>query len=144
VKLYTQQHTAEPDDGHTADGTPGDCLRAAVATVLQEDPANLRHYAQFASWWDAMRFDARTKFGLDWSYTTPDLLETWTLRPEVLMIASGASPRGPFQHVVVVDQELEMVHDPHPSRAGVLLVDGLFILCQPYAPAPAIAALVAA
>lgn len=40
----------------------------------------------------------------------------WT--PEGLCILSGKSPRGNFDHSVVA-RGLELVHDPHPSRAGI-------------------------
>ena len=39
-------------------------------------------------------------------------------------LGAGPSPRGPFRHVVVLDPKTgAMIHDPHPSGAGVTEVD---------------------
>jgi len=58
-------------------------------------------------------------------------------RPEGLCILSGKSPRGSFLHSVVArGTDLDVVHDPHPSRAGVLTKDDVVILV-PLDPRPA-------
>lgn len=133
-KLHTQRHIASirRRDGHTIDGIPGDCLRAAAATALGVDVGELRHYAMFLSWFNAMRLDAR-RHGLDWFLTVDGQLP---VAEASLSLASGPSPRGSFWHVVVVDHANEMVHDPHPSRAGLVDHRDLFVLTLPYFPPP--------
>lgn len=145
--LYDQQWTASVRrrDGHTIDGTAGDCLRAAAATVLQQPPARLRHYAQDHRWWESMRRDARELLGWDWVATRPELLEDflhwrdqgwWHLHGD-LALGCGPSPRGPFWHTAVVSlPSLDLVHDPHPARAGLAALEELLIPVRPYHPAP--------
>lgn len=45
--------------------------------------------------------------------------------PEGLYLASGKSPRG-FHHMVVM-RDGQLHHDPHPSRAGLLSVDCVYL-----------------
>jgi hypothetical protein len=107
-------------DGAAADGTPGDCLRACVASLLGLPLADVPHFAQHGhGWWDAWRRWMRHRFTLDVGCLAPD-----TVRGAGLVLARGPSPRGPFGHVVVAEildggPALRTVHDPHPSRAGL-------------------------
>jgi hypothetical protein len=141
VTRHTQRHLASirRRDGHTIDGIPGDCVRACVATILNEPLDAVLHYAQYgARWFDVMRLDARTEHELDWAYyELDDLLE---LPPENQpvgwCILTGPSPRGPFNHAVVGTGSGRIVHDPHPSRAGLEQVVDAIVLVRPYDPAP--------
>lgn len=51
------------DDGHDDHGNPGDCLRAAVATVMDLPYEQVPHFAQVKSWWTWMRRWTRTEHG---------------------------------------------------------------------------------
>lgn len=134
MRPVDQTVTAAPGrtDGHDADGTPGDCLRACVASllVLPLDAvphfiANAEHAEHADAWWDELR-----DFVFDWSggrwraeCFTPEARFTGDPTADVWprhFIATGASPRGPWQHCVLVDGwTLALAHDPHPSRAGL-------------------------
>ncbi len=133
VKFYDQQILAHPsrDDGHDEAGRAGDCLRAAAATVMQVDPSVLSHYAEHKEWWPLMQQEALTR-GCEWAFVEIANWDTWTVPGDRLVITSGPSPRGSFLHsVVATAADLAMVHDPHPSRAGVLEVEDVFVLLLP-------------
>jgi hypothetical protein len=148
VNPITQTVIACPirNDGHAADGTPGDCMRAALATILGVDLHDVPHVVMFSQWWDeARRTVGRHMKGWDigcwdefsWPFYTSAGADANAYAPP-FVIGAGPSPRGPFGHVVILDATTgEMVHDPHPSRAGILQVEAVYALCAPYEPAPA-------
>lgn len=142
----TQTLLAEREDGHTAAGLPGNCLQAAVASLLELDVDQVPHFALYVDWFAAMRRWARERDG-DFTYfefPVPDqyvhawsTVVDWGREHDAHVLLSGPSPRGPFWHVVVGNVDLEVVHDPHPSRAGLLEVRDAIVYCSPYNPAPA-------
>lgn len=139
MSLVIQRHTASlrRRDGHTIDGTPGDCLRACVASLAGHRYQDVWHYAQHVHWWEAMRRQARL-WGNDWACLPA---ASWAdgvtyIHPGALLIGNGPSLRGPWWHSVLVDQALQLVHDPYPSGTGLLSVQEVFVYCNPYNPAP--------
>lgn len=135
-----QQFLASPQrrDGHGDDGTPGDCFRACVASLLDLPIEDVPHFVQHVSWWnETRRFVRATVPGWDIGYFWPEDF------PHVETVAhgigSGVSPRmGAFKHAVIVDTERwEVEHDPHPSRLGIVGdLDGAFLLVRAYDPPP--------
>lgn len=120
-------------------GNPlGNCLMACVASILER---SLEELPDLQEWLDADEEH--------WFHTFERLMESigWLVyyepalrgregaftrvRPRGYHIGSGLSPRD-LQHAVVV-LDGEMVHDPHPSRAGVASIDHYYILV-PLAP----------
>ena len=97
---------------------PGDCLRAAMATLLQLDAARVPHFVEFADWMAAVRC------------YRDDLAFRWPGRPKPLfpvedaagewVIGCGQSPRGHLHAVVLSASDGSMIHDPHPSRTGLI------------------------
>ena len=142
---HTQDLLAARPDGHTADGLPGNCLQAAVASLLDLDVDAVPHFAVYVNWFGAMRRWARTR-DADFTYfpiPVPDQYaeawawyQDWGREHQAYVLLSGPSPRGPFWHVVVGNVDLETVHDPHPSRAGLLEVRDVIAYCQPFKPDP--------
>lgn len=47
--------------------------------------------------------------------------------PKDLCLVSGDSPRGDFKHMVIFENHL-MIHDPHPSNAGIKSFDDFWII----------------
>lgn len=91
-------------DGH------GDCLRACVASILELPLADVPDFALFGpNWMWALVAFAECDF------------DTYGEHSGVF-IANGPGPRGTRHSVVYEDYA--MVHDPHPSRAGLLSIDG--------------------
>lgn len=140
--MIRQRILADParGDGHDTAGSPGDCLRTTVANLLHLPYEEVPHFAQHVGWWDCMRRWARSRGG-DFVCVAP---EDGVIRhlfveppsPGDRFVACGPSPRGDFWHVVLVDRDLRLVHDPHPSDAGLLEVAEVFVYCPPYWPLP--------
>ncbi len=135
----TQRVTADParGDGAAADGTPGDCLRTALAILTGQPYDQVPHAALYGkSWLDVLRRWARTLDG-DLAYlATHGGSIRYAFadgRPPARLIAIGPSPRSASAtHAVVANGDLELVHDPHPSRAGLPRVDDVLVWCDPY------------
>lgn len=114
-------------DGHDKDGRPGDCWRTCVASLLDiEDLLSVPHFVEVGGehqWW-------QETYLYVWEQTGKSLLH-WT-NPDYLperveyFIGSGPSPRGNFWHAVIVDRTGKLIHDPHPSQAGLLSVEEYF------------------
>jgi len=114
----------------------GDCFRACIASIFETKVGEVPHF---------MMIDKRAKF--HWTYSLdqwlapqglwfcdfPAAVKTWNVfvpLDGLYAIGSGYSPRFPASfHSVVVRLHridgLTIVHDPHPSRAGV--VDDEFV-----------------
>ena len=123
---YTQQILADParGDGHNAEGRPGDCWKACIASLLDvEDYDSVPHFVEHDDWWgETYRYvEQRTGTWLR-KWRNPELI------PDGLdfLIGVGPSPRGDFYHAVIVDRAGKLVHDPHPSQAGLISVDEFF------------------
>jgi len=106
--------------GNGQDGTrPGNCWQACVASLLEFPLSKVPHFAELypTSWWPETQDFVATETGLRIECFMPDARTD----EGGFMIASGQSPRGDFLHAVVINGFTgEIVHDPHPSRAGVV------------------------
>lgn len=113
----------------TNDGVPGDCLRAALASILGMDEADVPHFSLYGEgleppdkhgwWWALVGFCATLDPPYDVlvadeppppSESLDDLFGCY--------LASGKSPRGDWNHVVVA-RGGQVIWDPHPSRDGL-------------------------
>lgn len=147
-----RQHPHRPSAG-----IPGNCLQVAIACVLDEPVlGRIPHFGQldpaFAdtanphAWW-AVLLDTVARYGCqlytiadkdDWHRPIPDdvlpvteLLERSGITDELVgVIGCGPSPRGPWGHATVVDINGMLLHDPHPSDAGVLWLDELYMITR--------------
>lgn len=132
-----------------ADGTVGDCFRACIATILGLPREDVPHFVKLGTADDGT--DIRDDDGQPrWANLTQAWLAErgltfyyWDIGeaapaanrieqsayPHIIL--SGPSPRGPFPHAIVGDNETgEPVHDPHPSRDGILGCDSVFIIAR--------------
>ena len=131
MKFHDQRVLADParGDGHNADGVPGDCWKACVASLLGiEDYDSVPHFVTFDDWWGETRRYV-------WEQTGTSLLK-WrdlSLIPAGinLLIGVGPSPGGEFYHAVLVDCSGQLIHDPHPARRGVLWLEEFFACSVP-------------
>jgi hypothetical protein len=123
-------------------GARGDCLRACVASVLDLPLLEVPHFAEIASQMEAAGQVAdQDKLQADWlagrglrlitiSFSGGvEATDLYFGRGDEPYIAWGISPRWDpeterrFCHAVVVKPDgygFKLVHDPHPSRAGVV------------------------
>lgn len=94
------------------DGTVGNCMQAAVASLLDLPLEEVPHFCAFPDWlgylaiWSAQR---------GWAVRHRNADE-----PVALGIACGPSPRG-VEHATVM-RDGEITWDPHPSRDGLLSI----------------------
>lgn len=103
----------------------GDCLMASVASILEVPLAELPVLGDEhddGSWFTVLT-DACHKHGHTVVYT--ENLPAY--RPSGYHLACGPSPRGNGGHCVVALHG-EVVHDPHPSRAGIPQIDRWLLL----------------
>jgi len=128
TQLYVQG--SNRTDGHTNDGIPGDCWRAALASLLDLDVEEVPHFGLYVSWWLESRRWMRSR-GVDLAYYyASDWIGADSGPP---MVLDGPSPRGPFRHCVVgLPGTGELVWDPHPTRMGLVEVEGFFMITEPY------------
>lgn len=106
------------------EGQFGDCFRACVASILELDPVSVPHFlfdgSQQAWKGRANKFLASHGLGLLVLLVNEyveEVLDEW---PDAFHILSGRSPRHPDFYHAVVARNGRVIHDPHPSRAGIL------------------------
>lgn len=133
-------------DGLSPAGRPGDCLLCCVATIAEVPYEQVPHFAEIPDWWAAFRAWSVEHLGADVGTLVPvegRVAQFLGCDPaDVVAIACGPSPRrAGIRHAVVVDGNLRLLHDPHPSRAGLPRVDELYLFVpigKQASPAPAI------
>jgi hypothetical protein len=149
--LWGMRHLASirRRDGHTIDGTPGDCWRCCVAYLMAAPAGFVPHFGLYGSWWWEtrrwMRAVTRDRFDLYYrdledpdGYRMPDMPPGKDDFDPDLVILGGPSPRGPWRHVIVGRMEAGTptpLFDPHPSGAGLAAIDELFLI-RPSLPWP--------
>lgn len=102
-----QEHLHDPEAG-----VLGDCFRACIASVLEVPIAAVPHFALLGSRWSQVADGYLAALGREllWEKGDPPH-DVWT-------IVTVKSPRGSDLKHSVIYYGGEMVHDPHPSRAG--------------------------
>lgn len=110
-----------------APGERGNCLQACLASVLGLSLSAVPHFmdtdetadAQHAAMQRWLADQGWCALWLPWDW----IHSGWVVWPRnALEIVSGKSPRGDFAHVVVGNITVDgwkLVHDPHPSKAGL-------------------------
>lgn len=94
-------------------GRPGNCLQAAVASLLDLDLDEVPHFIECGE--DEDWLERLVTFGAGRGYRV-------VYRPDPVMfgLAFGRSPRDAAHAVVCLDGEI--VWDPHPSRDGLVSI----------------------
>lgn len=96
------------------EGVYGNCVQAAVASMLDLPIASVPHFAHFDWWKGALEFWARGK-GLTCHWVHGDTI------PDHLAMVCGKSARG-LGHAVVGEAG-SIIWDPHPDRTGLVSID---------------------
>lgn len=103
----------------------GNCYAACVASLLNMRLCDVPNFHGADDWQTALATWLEP-FGMYPVYCAlHDGVDAW--RPQGLYILGGKSPRGEWGHAVVA-MGSKVVHDPHPSRAGVLTWDEATLL----------------
>jgi len=102
----------------------GNCWSAALASLLELPLAAVPNFVEIDVlggpnwWWLTDKYLGLLDYEI--KYARPNSV------PAGFYLASGPSPRGtiecPIYHVVIA-KDGKMIHDPHPSQAGIMLVD---------------------
>ena len=112
----------------------GNCFSACIASLLELPIDRVPFFMTGDDWFDG--FQAWLKpFGLYGVALGVTQTDAWRRLLPGHYVLCGLSPRGPH---AVVARDLEMVHDPHPDRTGLLVVEEA-ILLVPFEPAHAVA-----
>lgn len=115
----------------------GDCMRACLASLLElpmEEVPHLRAIQMDTGTWFGAFTTFLKKHGYEFQGTfyfnpyRPDgqwsELAKRSLGVDGFFMAGGPSPRGAVGgHAVIIDSLGQIVHDPHPSRAGCEIKD---------------------
>ena len=98
----------------------GNCMEACFASLLEIDISEVPEFVDKDGWYEEV---------LEWLHTQGHHMFCWDSDKnlEGFHIAVGDSPRGDFQHCVIYDND-KMVHDPHPSRAGLKKINRIWEL----------------
>lgn len=99
-------------------GTKGDCLRACIATLLQEDPNTIPHFVastDIPNWiFGLNQFLARRNL---FYVQVPHTRFFWhSSAGDVYHLLVGKTVRDTTHAVVALNGKV--IHDPHPSRSG--------------------------
>ncbi|MFJ6215018.1 hypothetical protein ACIQGZ_17030 [Streptomyces sp. NPDC092296] len=97
-------------------GRTGNCLQAAIAPLLDLPLDDVPHFAEREDWLDHLySWSAQQGYAVDHRLSGDGV---------ALGIAYGPSPRG-VKHAVVI-RGGAVAWDPHPSRAGLTEIHGVF------------------
>lgn len=100
----------------------GNCMQASVASLLGLPITEVPHFAESGdaeTCWDL--FD---DFLTDQGFTV--IMKEQNFHPDCEYLASGRSPRG-GNHMIVMEAG-KLLHDPHPSRDGLVNVDIVYLI----------------
>ncbi len=115
----------------------GDCMRCTLATILDLDYEKVPDLAGIDTdggpWFAVMwKFLSDNGFEFVGTYSNAngplDFEDLRSRCPGVNGLYMGFGPSPRFEgvtHAVVIDGQGQIVHDPHPSRAGVLALTGV-------------------
>lgn len=109
-------------------GQVGDCVRAITASILELDRESVPHFVQDKPGHDW--YDDWEKFMQNHGVNPIMVPGPWTDNkppiPTGFYLASGPSARN-CRHIVIM-WDGRVAHDPHPSRAGLLEIEAIWIL----------------
>lgn len=110
MRPVTQQYTKE-----VPTVMPGDCLRAAIASITNYALREVPHFigAGEDHWLWVLQMWCKREGLL---FVQPKLD---AVRPTGLHIAVGLTERNNGPHACIADADGTIIHDPHPSRAGL-------------------------
>lgn len=125
-----QEFLNDPDAG-----VVGDCWRACIAGLLGYlTSADVPHFvAQDETeldWLEQTQQWLRKQCGFELHYFANQYPITSSVMPLVIVV--GRSPRGIGHAILARADTGAVVHDPHPSRDGLVDTTGVFVLSEPW------------
>lgn len=110
-----------------------DCIRASIATVMQWDPLELPNFAEFDNWREMIE-DTFKSHGYRWNYFSddPTLFNYINESPTGWLVAAVPSlNHDNSTHAIVVDNSLNLVHDPSNNKKYMKLNKEDIIIAYP-------------
>lgn len=105
----------------------GDCLRACVASLFEQDAGNVPNFVLYEDWWDMLIAYCKAD-GRFYPFSEATREDGWTLphgAPERYAIALGKTALGSPHGVVTFSGQI--IHDPHPDRPGLREIEGWIV-----------------
>ena len=93
----------------------GNCLQACIATMFDLPIEDVPDFGARSDWYDRFTDFMVQRFGVQ---PIDVSLGAWYGNPRGLYIASGPSPRGDFDHSVILSGG-KLAHDPYPGGTGL-------------------------
>lgn len=109
----------------------GDCFRTCIASILEVPVDHIPNHIEDDDWYDKFN-DICGKYGYRLITLVNTSRKTWSYIVDgCWCIAQGTSIRG-VRHCCIAKGS-EIVHDPHPSRAGLEKIYGyvVFVATDP-------------
>jgi hypothetical protein len=113
----------------------GNCFAACIASLIGTPLAEVPNFCLSESWLgDSIDWLRERGWGATFIYhqkpdhNAPVDCLLWSSLP---LIATGRSPRGEWNHCVVVDSAGKLVHDPHPDNTGILTAPRDYLILFP-------------
>lgn len=104
----------------TTFGRPiGNCLQAALASLLELPLGEVPHVVMHGDWWDRL-----TTWAIGQGFELVPIAPNWP--PRGYYLATGPAVRG-LPHTCVY-HDGALAHDPHPDRTGLDSVEQLLIV----------------
>lgn len=113
----------KPVDQTTFGFPGGNCFSACVATLLGLSIDDVPYFMEPDDWFQGF-LDWLAPRGW-WAVTFKLVRGGWSPPDGALVILGGESPRGPH---ACVGRGRRVVHDPHPSRDGLIAVEDVTLL----------------
>lgn len=117
---YDQRILHDPDVGLV-----GDCFRTSLACILEEDPESVPHFyhdmctPQIAIPRVNEFLKPRGLGYIEFHIAASTRLATIGVTGHYVLSGISPRPQNDCDHSVVGFGQFEVVHDPHPSRAGI-------------------------
>jgi hypothetical protein len=106
-------------------GAVGNCMQAALASILDMDLDDVPHFVQLYP--DSKECgDAMFQWLLEGHVLWMQLSPEEPVPADMPCLLYGKSERG-LSHVVV-GRGRTIIHDPHPSRAGLTEIEGVWVM----------------
>lgn len=122
IQLFDQTVMSDAEKG-----TYGDCTRACIRTVAQQSMPSLPHPIdpKTGHWNDEFFLTLIREYGYTYNFNPYRKEKDWSWLPPIIMAAGPTirTKKTGNTHLVVWNREsMSCVHDPHPTRVGLLKV----------------------
>lgn len=129
MKSVDQEFLNDPEKGIN-----GDCMRAAVASVLELSSEKVPNFADLPNrecWHEYIKFLGKNGWGLYSVYVGAGEPHPEPLKDECeYYFMIGPSPRDKNISHQVVGHKGKMIHDPHPDKIGLASLRNVEILVK--------------